>query len=285
MIPLRDNIPARTVPFVNYSVVVLCGLVFVAQLLESSDRSTLVEQYGMIPARVLHPARPIEVPVARELTGEYEMRRTPSGDVVAVPLVRTVTRPAAPAAVPAWLTLLTCIFLHGGWMHFLGNMWFLWIFGDNVEDRFGHVGYLLFYLLSGVAASVAHLMSAPDSVMPTIGASGAIAGVMGAYLISYPHARVLAAIPIFFYIEMVVLPAPIFLGIWLLIQLFQGVSSITAVETTGVAWWAHIGGFAAGAAIAWILDKVHFLRPRNPQVRPGTERITHYRVGPRPHWR
>ena len=107
---------------------------------------------------------------------------------------------------------------------------------------------------------------------------------MGAYLVSYPHARVLAVIPIFFFLEMVVLPAPLFLGIWFVIQFFQGVATITDVQTTGVAWWAHIGGFAAGAAAAWLLGKGHVLRPRNDRIRPATDRVTHYRVGRRPPW-
>ncbi|MFO1094678.1 MAG: rhomboid family intramembrane serine protease [Planctomycetaceae bacterium] len=281
MIPLRDNLPSRTTPVVNIAMIAICGLVFLAQLAEPEDQGTLVERYGMIPARVLHPDQPIEVPVEQQETGDYELRRLPNGEVVRVPQVRTIMRPAAVAGVPASLTLLTCIFLHGGWMHFLGNMWFLWIFGDNVEDRFGHIGYLVFYLAAGVAASLAHLVSDPGSSVPTIGASGAIAGVMGSYLVSYPHARVQALVPIVYVMQMVVLPAPIFLGIWLLMQLFQGVSSITAVETTGVAFWAHVGGFVAGAAVTWLLDKVHFLRSKNPMIRPGTDHATMYRLGSR----
>lgn len=281
MIPLRDNIPSRTIPVVNIAMIAICGIVFLLQLAEPEDQGTLVERYGMIPARVLHPDRLIEVPVEQQATGDYQVRRLPNGEVVRVPEVRTVMRPAAKASIPAWMTLLTCIFLHGGWMHFLGNMWFLWIFGDNVEDRFGHVGYLIFYLAAGVAASLAHLLSAPGSAIPTIGASGAIAGVMGSYMISYPHARVQALVPIVYVMQMVVVPAPIFLGIWLLMQLFEGVSSITAVETTGVAFWAHVGGFVAGAAVTWLLDKVHFLRSKNPMIRPGTDHATMYRLGSR----
>jgi len=280
MIPLRDNIPSRSVPFVNFAMIAICAIVFFAQL-SGGENSTLVERYGMIPARVLHPSQPVEIPVAQEVTG-HERQRLPDGRVVEVPVVRTITKQAAPSAVPAAFTLLTCIFLHGGWMHFLGNMWFLWIFGDNVEDRFGHFGYLIFYLAIGAAASLSHLVSAPGSTMPTIGASGAIAGVMGAYLVSYPHARVQALVPIIVIMQIVVVPAPLFLGLWMLMQLFQGVSSITAVETTGVAFWAHIGGFAIGAAVTWLLDKVHVLRSKNPEIRPGTDHATMYRLGHRP---
>jgi membrane associated rhomboid family serine protease len=283
MIPLRDNIPSRQLPVVNIAMIGICAVVFLAQLMEPADNATLVERFGMIPVRVLHPSQPVQIPYAQEATGEMERRRLPTGVEVDVPVVRTLTRPAAPSPVPAWATLLTCIFLHGGWMHFVGNMWFLWIFGDNVEDRFGHVGYLVFYLAAGVAASLSHLISASGSPIPTIGASGAIAGVMGAYLISYPHSRVQALLPIGVMMQILVLPAPIFLGIWLLMQLLQGVSSITAVETTGVAWWAHIGGFAAGAAVAWLLDKAHVLRPKNTTIRPGTDHMTHYRLGRGPH--
>ena len=198
------------------------------------------------------PKREILIPTVVGKRVVHEERRTRDG-VRRVPTVayEVENRPAAQSAVPPFLTPLTCIFLHGGWMHFLGNMWFLYIFGDNVEDRFGRWGYLLFYLASGVAASLSHLVTDPQSTVPTIGASGAIAGVMGAYLVSYPHARVLTLIPIFYIIRVEVLPAPIFLGIWFVIQLFQGVAAVTSVQTTGVAWWAHIGGFAVGAAVAW----------------------------------
>jgi len=284
MIPLRDNIPSRTIPYVNYVMIGLCTIVFLVQLTESPNEATMSERFGMIPARVMHPDRPVEIPVAEEMTGEYELRRTRDGDIVQVPVVRTVLREAAPSPMPPIFTLLTCIFLHGGWMHIIGNMWFLWIFGDNVEDRFGHWGYLAFYLLAGVAASVTHLLSEAGSTIPTIGASGAIAGVMGAYLVSYPHSRVVTLVPLLYIFYTTVLPAPVFLGIWFVIQFFQGVSSVTAVETEGVAWWAHIGGFAVGAGLTWVLDRAHVLRSRNTEVRPNTERIGAYRMGRRQDW-
>jgi membrane associated rhomboid family serine protease len=284
MIPLRDNIPSRTTPIVNYVMIGLCTLVFLVQLTESPGQATLVERFGMIPARVTHPDQRIEIPAGVEPTGEYELRRTRDGQVVQVPVTRTIMREAAPSPMPAFLTLLTCIFLHGGWMHFIGNMWFLWIFGDNVEDRCGHWGYLAFYLLCGAAASIAHLVTEPGSTIPTIGASGAIAGVMGAYLVSYPHARVMTLVPLLYIFYTTVLPAPVFLGIWFVIQFFQGVSQITAVETEGVAWWAHIGGFAVGAGLTWLLDRAQVLRSRITTVRPNTERIGAYRMRPRQHW-
>ncbi len=189
----------------------------------------------------------------------------------------------APSAVPPWLTLLTCIFLHGGWMHFIGNMWFLFIFGDNVEDRLGHVGFLVFYLAAGIAASAAHLATNPASPIPTIGASGAIAGVMGAYFYLYPHARVLTLVPIFVILQMVVLPASVFLAIWFAIQFFQGIFSVGATQATGVAWWAHIGGFAVGLAVAFGLDQLHVLRPKVEQIRPHTDHAGTYRIYPPRH--
>ncbi len=268
MIPLKDNIPSRTTPFVNHTIIGLCALVFFLQLRETKDDPSLVEKYGMIPARISHPGEPVEIPVDQVIV------RTPTG-----PQVRLIKREAAPSAVPAPLTLLTCIFLHGGWMHFIGNMWFLYIFGDNVEDRFGHLGYVLFYLGCGIAASLAHYLTAPGSAMPTIGASGAIAGVMGAYFVSYPHARVLTLLPLFIIWEILVLPAGFFLGFWFLIQFVQG-SMTMGGEGAGVAWWAHIGGFVAGVAVTLILDRLHLLRPRVDKIRPRTDHMRMYRVTP-----
>ena len=249
MIPIHDNIPSRTTPFVNYTMIAVCALVFLWQLGSEQQGVSQVERYGMIPARVVHPHREIEI-------AEPVVVMTRSG-----PQQQYVRRLAAPSAVPPILTLLTCVFLHGGWMHFLGNVWFLHIFGDNVEDRLGHVGYLVFYLGSGVAASIAHLLTNQQSGMPTIGASGAIAGVMGAYMCMYPRATVLSVVPIVVFLQTIVLPAPIFLGIWFAMQFFQGVTSITNEPSGGVAWWAHIGGFVVGYLVAKILDHMHQLSP------------------------
>ncbi len=148
--------------------------------------------------------------------------------------------------------LFSSVFIHGGFFHILGNMWFLWIFGDNVEDRMGHGGFLLFYLLCGVAASLGHIFLNPDSMVPTIGASGAIAGVMGAYFVSYPRARILTLIPIFIFIHITEISAFFFLGIWFLIQFFYGTVSVGAGEQAGgVAWFAHLGGFLAGVVLVF----------------------------------
>ena len=156
------------------------------------------------------------------------------------------TAGVVPAAFAAG-DVLTSMFLHGGWLHFLGNMVYLWIFGDNVEDRFGHGRFLLFYLACGAAAAVTQAVMNPGSTVPMIGASGAIAGVMGAYFVLFPQSRVLAAVFIIFIIDVIEIPAIFFLGVWFLMQLFSGVGSVVDAADGGIAFFAHIGGFAAGA--------------------------------------
>jgi membrane associated rhomboid family serine protease len=148
--------------------------------------------------------------------------------------------------VPLYARLLTNLFLHGGWIHLLGNMLFLWIFGDNVEDAMGHGRFLIFYLLCGVAANAGHILANPLSAEPTIGASGAIAGVLGAYLILYPAARVLCLVPLLIFLPFVWVPAVLFVPLWIALQLVSGLASLGVAQTDGVAWWAHIGGFTAG---------------------------------------
>ena len=146
------------------------------------------------------------------------------------------------------LTLVTSMFLHGSWMHVIGNMWYLWIFGDNVEDRVGHCRFIAFYLLCGIVAAVGQIAMAPTSTLPTIGASGAIAGVMGAYIVLYPHSRVLTLIPLFVFWEVIELPAIFFLGVWFLMQLFSA-GAIAATASTGgggIAFMAHVAGFLCG---------------------------------------
>jgi len=236
MIPIRDSIPASRPPVVRNALIGICAVMWLLQL--SQPEGELVYRLGMIPARLL---------------GDGTVAAS-GGRVYALP----------EAYVPDWLTLLTCTFLHGGWLHFLGNMLFLWIFGDNVEDRFGRVPFLLFYLGCGAAASAAHLLSAADSPVPTIGASGAIAGVMGAYMFLYPKSKVLALVPLGFVFFDVVLPAPFFLGYWFLLQLVQGVGD--AGHGGGVAWWAHIGGFVVGALAAGGLKLSTRLRPEPQSI-------------------
>lgn len=258
MLPLRDNIPSETTPFVNYLMIGICTVVFLFQLVDQRDKKAeMVEKYGMIPQRVRHPGQRIEMK-------EAVLVRTRSGDIQK----RVEVREAAAPPFAPWLTLLTCTFLHGGWMHFLGNMWFLYIFGDNVEDRFGHIGYLIMYLAWGIAASFTHLITNADSTIPTIGASGAIAGVMGAYMWLHPHGRVVTLVPLGILSRVMELPAVLFLGIWFVIQLFSGTMSMGGVEASGVAWWAHIGGFAVGFLSAVIIG---FLRGNSPGRQPPSD--------------
>jgi membrane associated rhomboid family serine protease len=163
------------------------------------------------------------------------------------------------AVVPARLNpsaLITSMFLHGGWLHIIGNMWFLWVYGDNVEDVLGHGKYLLFYLLCGVAAALTQYAINPDSTVPTLGASGAIAGVMGAYLIKFPHARILTLIPIIIFWTTIEIPAAIILVYWFILQFFSGIGSVgysQASQGGGVAFFAHIGGFIAGMILVSIM--------------------------------
>ena len=166
-------------------------------------------------------------------------------------------------AVFSWPTILSSMFLHGGLWHLAGNMWSLWIFGDNVEDRLGHLRYAGFYVLCGVIAAVAHALSQPGSPVPTIGASGAIAGIMGAYFVLYPRSRVLTLIFLIFYIDVVEIPAVVFLGFWFVMQLVSGVGALAATSgqaAGGIAFWAHVAGFAAGAGLVKV-----FARPLQPE--------------------
>jgi membrane associated rhomboid family serine protease len=150
------------------------------------------------------------------------------------------------------LPLFTSMFLHGGWLHILGNMLYLWVFGDNVEDRLGHFRFLIFYFVCGLAAAMLHILTNANSKLPTVGASGAIAGVLGAYLVLFPRARILTLVPIIFFFQLMELPAIIFIGIWFIIQFFSGALTLTASsvgDVGGTAWWSHIGGFCAGVVM------------------------------------
>lgn len=260
MIPLLDDVGTERTPIVNYAMIGLCSLMFFLQVTAGDKNADIVEKMGLVPARLTAPeGEPV-------LVAEPMLVETPLGQHIVEGY-----RPIEKAVVPEWLTLVTCIFLHGGWLHFLGNMWFLWIFGDNVEDRLGHVAYAALYLGTGVVAGLCHLVINFESAAPTIGASGAIAGVMGAYLYMYPRARVLTLVPLLFFWPVVELPAPLFLGVWFTLQFWSGtMASNSGAE--GVAWWAHIGGFLAGLACAAALgrpphpDRIH---DRN-QADPGS---------------
>jgi membrane associated rhomboid family serine protease len=216
VIPLRDSVRTRTWPVVNVVLIAANLTVFFHEL--SFGRPALLEEFVL--AWGLVPARFLADPWLE------------------------------------WPTLFSSMFLHGGWSHVLGNMLYLWIFGDNVEDRLGHGRYLLFYLLSGVAAALIQVRFFPHSAVPMVGASGAIAGVLGAYFVLYPNARVLAVVPIWVFLKVVEVPALFFLGFWFVLQAFQGMGSILAAgEGGGVAWWAHAGGFAAGIVLVFLFKK------------------------------
>ena len=216
MIPIRDTIQSKNYPIVNTLLIGINVLFFFVQMAQGAGENRFILTYGLVPVRYSIP----------EIAAHFTFGQ----QVVA---------------------LFTFMFLHGGFIHILGNMWSLYIFGDNVEDRLGHFRYLFFYLLCGWASGLVHLFMNWHSQVPTIGASGAIAGVMGAYLLLYPRSKILTLIPIFFIPWFVELPAFIFLGIWFLFQFLSVAGSHG--QAGGIAWWAHIGGFVAGMAFLKIL--------------------------------
>ncbi|MCE5216611.1 rhomboid family intramembrane serine protease [bacterium] len=231
MFPFRDNIPSRSYPLVTMALVWINILVFVWEASLGKGMDGFLQTYAMIPAQV---------------TGQV-----PAG-------------PLGPI-VPIFLSM----FLHGSWMHVLGNVWFLYLFGDNVEDRMGRLRFLWFYLFAGVVAAITQILFSPASTVPTVGASGAIAGVLGAYLVLYPRARVATLIWLGFFIDVIDLPAVAFLGYWFLLQLIPGLFSIPMGEVGGgVAWWAHVGGFAAGFVFARFLCRECALDRHPVEPRP-----------------
>ena len=216
MIPLRDDIPSSRFPAVTVGIILLNVLVFLHELKLGPHVQDTMLLYGVVPIRYTAPA------VAKLFTLREQL-----------------------------FALVSSMFLHGGWLHLIGNMWTLWIFGDNVEDRLGRFRYTVLYLASGVAAALLHIYTNAGSQMPTIGASGAIAGVMGAYFRFYPFARVETLVPPFFFGPVFILPAVLFLGWWFFLQFFNGALSLAhqAHSFSGVAWWAHVGGFAFGFGV------------------------------------
>jgi len=225
MIPFRDRNPSGAFPYVTIALIVINVIVFTRELGQDGRQlQAFVDTHGLRPAQVSDLAR-----------------GSPR---------------AADRAVTILLPLLTAMFLHAGWLHLIGNMWYLWIFGDNVEDRLGHFRYLVFYVLCGLGAAVVHVAFNPESQVPTVGASGAIAGVLGAYLVAFPRAEVETLVPLPFFLPLVIsLPAVVVLGLWFVLQLFSGMAATTMVQTGGVAWWAHIGGFALGALLLFVFQK------------------------------
>ncbi|MGQ9864440.1 MAG: rhomboid family intramembrane serine protease [Bacteroidia bacterium] len=217
MLPLYDTIPSRQRPWVNYLLIGLNVFIFLYQLgLSEIEMEHLFFEWGLVPLRFSDPAWALD----HELSAD------------------------------GYHVFLTNTFLHSGWAHLISNMWTLWIFGDNVEDRMGKMGYLLFYLLCGVLASVTHFFLYSFSAIPAIGASGAISGVMGAYALLFPHSRIIFLVPLLFWPFFIGLPAYLYIGGWFIGQLFSGTLSL-AVEASaaGIAFWAHIGGFVAGVVL------------------------------------
>ncbi len=212
MFPIRDSIPSRNFPILTIALIVMNALIFFYEFYLGDRLGDFIRRYGLIPDNF------------------FFYTETHQGGLV-----------------ERYGPFFTSMFLHGGWMHVISNMWYLWIFGDNIEDRLGRGRFFIFYILCGLAAGVAHLLLNADSKIPTVGASGAIAGIMGAYVVLYPRARVQTLIPIFIFIQFIEIPAFFFLGFWVLLQFFQGTASLMSADSGGVAWWAHLGGFVFGA--------------------------------------
>ncbi|MEK7397559.1 MAG: rhomboid family intramembrane serine protease [Candidatus Poribacteria bacterium] len=225
MLPIRDNVQSKTPPIVTIVLIVINVAVFFFEVSLGSRLNEFLFAFGFVPSKFFHLLE--------------------RGDFVAI------------------LPLFAYMFLHGGWLHIIGNMWFLWIFGDNVEDRMGHVKFLFFYILCGLIAVLVHAFLNSQSGVPTVGASGATAGVMGAYFILYPRAKIWTLIPILFFVQFVEIPAFVFLGFWILIQFFVGAFSMSMGSLSGgVAWWAHVGGFVAGILLVFIFRKKRIMPRR-----------------------
>jgi membrane associated rhomboid family serine protease len=217
MIPIHDTIRSERWPIVNYALIALCAWGFWLEISAGPDLDVFVNEHALLPAR----------------------------------FVKSIARSGFEPSLFA--PFVTSMFLHAGFTHFAGNMLFLWIFGDNVEDRMGHLGYALFYLAGGVAAGATHVLVNPSSVVPTVGASGAIAAVMGAYMLLYPGSRIVTLVIVFLFVRTVEVPAYAWLGLWFVFQLLAGGMDGGAPDHGGVAVFAHIGGFAFGAAVVLLL--------------------------------
>lgn len=228
MIPLRDDNPSSISPYVTYVLIAACAVAFLWQLSLGRNGQAAIYAFGVIPASLLQGA---------EL-------------------------PANLAVIPPGMTILTSMFLHGGFMHFAGNMLYLWVFGDNVEDAMGHVRFIAFYLVCGTAAALAQAIPDPASTVPMIGASGAISGVLGAYMLLYPHARVLVVVPLGIVFPTIELRAGWVLGLWFGMQLLSEL--MTPTGSGGVAFRAHLGGFVAGVALIPFIKyrKIPLFHPR-----------------------
>ena len=243
MLPIADSdLKTTSRPYVNLALIAICAVVFIyGQIIGGSERAILFYRYGVIPSELSQGLNYVALEV---WGGHYVDIATPFSN---------------------WVTIFTSMFIHGSWLHFLGNMLFLWVFGDNVEDRFGHFRYLLFYLAAGVAGVWLQIATSLTSENPMIGASGAIAGVLGAYLFLFPYSRIRTAV-IFFFIVFVRIPAFLLLSFWFVLQFFGGLGSLPSADSGGVAYWAHIGGFLTGIIVVIIykLGTGQGLWPRGP---------------------
>jgi membrane associated rhomboid family serine protease len=238
MFPLYDNNPTERTPVVTFLLVAVNVLVFLWMSRLPDWRQELITyQHGFVPARVmqLRQPLPIRVPVKVAVEDPFWGERIERRAIVLEP---------SPAEIGA--SLITCMFMHGSWMHLLSNMWFLWLFGNNVEDRLGKFFYVFLYLLGGLLASGLHWMMEPTSTAPVIGASGAIAAVLGAYAVTWPWARVSCLVFLVVFVTIIDVPALIVLGSWFVLQVLGGQRALNSPIAGGVAWWAHVGGFLAG---------------------------------------
>ncbi len=234
-LPLKDINPTSRTPVVTIALIAVNVLVFLYQLTLGHRLGLFIAAYGAVPFEITH---------ATDLVGHY------AGSPV-------VQSPGPPLV---WLTLLTSMFVHGGVMHLVGNMLYLWIFGNNIEDLIGRAKFLLFYIGGGLVAAFAHILSAPSSLVPTVGASGAVSAVLGAYLVAYPRARVVCLVFLVIFVQLITVPAMVVLLFWFVIQALQGFASLGAGHTAGVAWFAHIGGFAAGVVGIKLFARKELLR-------------------------
>lgn len=244
MIPLRDNQPIRTFPLVTILLIVLNVLVYVGQ-----QTLPLESSWAMVPYEVTHGIDLNNVIGHLGQNGQIQLFQVPPNTPATLG-PRDIYYSLSPH--PLWLTILTSMFMHAGLLHLGGNMLYLWIFGNNVEDVLGRVRFLLFYLVCGAAASAAQIAINPDSLIPNVGASGAIAGVLGAYFVLYPNAKVLAIIPIFI-VFLAEVRAYWVLLLWIVLNVFQGVAGLSMMNGGGVAHFAHIGGFFAGIVLIFLL--------------------------------
>ena len=260
LIPIGDdNSDRTTTPVITWTIIGINLAVFILLQGLGMSRSGEVFTYG-------YSAVPYEITHNTDLKTPVPINDAGPGDELRPGRRQVQVIPQAPGPSPIWLTLFTAMFMHGGFAHIAGNMLYLWIFGDNIEDNFGHGKFLLFYLLCGLAASFSQIALDPDSKIPTLGASGAIAGVLGAYLIMFPKNRVRALLPLGFLWTTVEVPAIVVLGFWIVIQIFSQYTATFQHASGGVAYMAHIGGFATGLALSFLLRR---RRPRKSDYYNG----------------